>query len=138
MYFIEKHQKNLNPMTCVRFFFDFSLMTCYLQIICKRSICVCLSVRACVCVYVWDVNFLSCDNLKQVETIALKFCMVICICFLKNLIDFGDDLPKIVDFRLYCRFCLIRAKSMFIGISREPMSNEDIKQSLINSGHKNL
>ena len=37
VFFIEKHRKNLNPMTCIRCFFDFNLMTCNLQIICKRS-----------------------------------------------------------------------------------------------------
>ena len=32
----KKIKKNLILMACMRFLFDFSLMTCYLQIICKR------------------------------------------------------------------------------------------------------
>ena len=69
-------------------------------------------VRLFVCVQV--VNFLSCDDSKEIAPIALKFCMDVCICFLKNPIDFGDDLPKIVSFRKYRRFCLIWTKYVFI------------------------
>ena len=50
----------------------------------------------------------------KVAPIALKFCIVICICFHEKPIDFGDDLQKIVVFRLYCPFCLIWAKFVFI------------------------
>ena len=53
------------------------------------------------------VNFLSLDNSKEAARIALKFYIDIFICFLKNPIDFGEDLPKIVIFRLFCHFCLI-------------------------------
>ena len=81
------------------------------------SVCVCVYMCVCVCVCVCVcsiVNFLSRDNSKEFAPNALKFCMVICICFLKNPIDFGDDLPKIGVFRLYCRFRLIWAKFVFI------------------------
>ena len=38
-YFIEKHSTNLILIVGMRFLFDTILMTCYLQIICKRPIC---------------------------------------------------------------------------------------------------
>ena len=50
------------------------------------------SVRLSVCV--WVVNFWLRDNSKEVARIALKFCMDICICVLKNPIDFCDRSAK--------------------------------------------
>ena len=60
------------------------------KVVCGNAwMCVCLS--GCLSVYLfvclWVVNFLSSDNSKEVAPIALKFRIVICICFLKNPID---------------------------------------------------
>ena len=77
-----------------------------------ENVCMCVCLSVCVCVRKLSV-FISRDNSKEVAPIALKFCMVICIYFFNNPIDFGDDLPKIVVFRLYCRFCLIWAKFVY-------------------------
>ena len=45
-----------------------------------------------VCLGVIVCEFLSRDSSKEVPPIALIFFMDICICFLKNPIDFGDRL----------------------------------------------
>ena len=75
MYFIEKHRKILNPMTCVRFFFDFSLMTCYLQIICKRSISRFILIYIC--------KLLNSD--KKVSVVFCTFENWFCFIFLSRL-----------------------------------------------------
>ena len=84
----------------------------------KIYVCVSVCLSVCLCV---SCQFFVAHSSKEVAPLALKFCIVIYICFLMNPVDFGDDLPKIVVFRLYCRFCLIWAKFVFILISRDPM-----------------
>ena len=87
--------------------------------VCVRAcvrVCTCVRARACVCVRVCVrvcVCVCVCDS-KEIAPIALKFCMYVCIGFLKNPIDFSNNLPKIVVFILYYRFCLIWAKFVFI------------------------
>ena len=94
--------------------FEFRHFPClYIIYIKKRVVsrkCMCVCVRACVRKF-----SILCRSLtpKRLPPIALKLCLVICICFLKNPIDFGDDLPKIVVFRLYWRFCLIWEKFVY-------------------------
>ena len=70
---------------------------------------------------------------------ALKFFMDICICFLKNPIDFGGDLLKIDVFRLYCRFCVIWSKFVYwVFFYLDAMQNKNLEQASINSRHQNL
>ena len=89
------------------------------KVVCRKCMSVCLSVWLFVClpvclfVCLWVANFLLRDNTMKVAPITMKFCMDIFTCFFKNHIDFGDDLTKIVVFRLYCHFCVIWTKCVF-------------------------
>ena len=97
----------------------------------------CLSV--CLCVWMCDCKLsIFCWTPCSLHRSLWNFECIFEDFFLKNPIDFGDDLPKILVFRLYCRFCLIWTKCVFIWISRDPMSNEYLKHSSINSGHQNV
>ena len=82
------------------------------KVISRKCVDVCVSVR----VFAYVVNFLSCDNSKEVAPIALEF------------IDFSGDLSKIVGFRKYRRFCLICPKFLFIWIYQDQMWNKDLNQ----------
>ena len=93
-----------------------------------ENVRLCVGVYVCVCL--WVVNFLSRDNSKEVARIFLKFCMYICICFLKKLIDFGDDRPKIVRTKITI---VITKNQSLIYIMSCRYSNEVLFKSFFSS-----